>query len=122
METRVALSAIFILAGMTTAAPHPPLFSASCRIIQRDKSPFPLDLNNGERLDFDAPIARLGDQIVTCRGDLGPGPAMILNFTNTNVPCDIGPEKEPIARTKIWTETIKANGEATLICDFGPRP
>jgi hypothetical protein len=117
---RLMIAAI-ALAVSGPAMAHP-FFNAECKILQRNHlQRLDLTVNNGERLDLDAPLARLGDSIVTCKGDLGPGPAVTLNFLNTGDTCDLGPDNAPVAKTKIWTETIKANGEATLRCDFGPR-
>lgn len=122
MKTRIALTAAAFLATMTSAAPHPEFVPGSCTVLERNKLGTHLNLDNAEQLDFLAPLLLIGSTTVTCRGNLGAGSAMVLNFGNTGDRCVLGPPDHVVARTEIWTETIAATGEATLICSFGPRP
>jgi hypothetical protein len=99
---------------------HPDFIPGTCKVLERNHTGDTVNLNSAQELDFVAPLERAGDTTITCRADLGPGALTILNFANTGDTCDLGPENAPVAKTKDWTEVIKANGEATLICRFGP--
>jgi hypothetical protein len=106
--------------GVSNVVAHP-AFTATCRVLERNPHiGKTFDLNSAEELDFGAPLARAGDTIITCKADLGPGALTILTFANTGDTCDLGPEHAPLATTTDWKEIIKANGETTLICRFGP--
>jgi hypothetical protein len=115
------LVGIGLIFGISAADAHPDFIPGVCHFLLRDRARLRLNLDNAEQLDFRAPLLRVGDPIVTCTGDQGPGALVVLNFANTGDTCDLGPEAAPVAKTKDWSETIKANGETTLICRFGPR-
>lgn len=122
MIKAMSLSLLGLLMAAVGANAHPDFIPGTCHVLQRDKVRDRLDLDNAERLDFIAPALRIGDTTVSCTADLGAGPITFFSFANTGFTCDLGPEIKPIAKTRDWTEIIKANGQTTLTCRFGPRP
>lgn len=118
-KSLLSLALIFLPGGV--ALGHPEFNPGTCVMLKRGHAGQQFNLDTAEELDFRAPLLKIGDTSITCVGDLGPGPAETLNFANTGETCLLGPEANPVAKTKVWTEFIKANGETTLICTFGPR-
>jgi hypothetical protein len=112
---------IGLLLGIPAVQAHPDYTPGSCHLLERSRVRDALNLDNAEQLDFNAPLLRIGDTTVSCKADFGPGAMLLFNFANTGFTCDLGPETAPIAKTKVWTETISPSGEATLTCVFGPR-
>ena len=115
------LAAAFLLCGVSAAQAHPSFAGSSCKVLDRLKAGHSFNFLTAEELDFIAPLLILGDTITICRGDLGIGTAQVWNFANTGEKCFLGPEGVASPQTTDWTEVIKANGETTLICRFGPR-
>jgi hypothetical protein len=115
------LSAAALFGGLSIAEAHPDFIPGSCHPLNRSKARFAVTLDNAEEMDFVAPLLRFGDTTAICRTDIGPGVAITFTGASTGFNCDLGAEEHPVAKTKNWVETIKPNGEVTLICTFGPR-
>lgn len=120
MNIRFVLFGAVSLLANTAVFAHPDFNPGTCTVLGRQRAGHVLNLDNAEVLDFLAPALRIGTTTTTCTANLGPGSAQILNFENVHEECLLGPPGHFIAKTQVWTEIIKENGETTLICTFGP--